>query len=249
MAATIVQNLHTYAHQSSSFYLSWFNGTRSDILLLKAHTENLFFTDPQASQTYLKSVQDAFGSLCYKQGLDREFSSEGWKLTLISKLGCLGLYKPVPYSCHLGKFFFLWMLAAGLLMPLSSLRLPLLMVLPMFPKQLQTRTEKNVSKLLLWAQSPQTTSGVALDHSCSSLSSSSIAASQLFVSKTSHAVFTRSASLGRHSLKPQHLVVGLLLHLQGNSIHMLSAPDSSLLPAGQALWLTSIFYSLTQRKI
>lgn len=104
-----------------------------------------------------------------------------------------------------------------------------------FLRDCKQHTQKNISKQLLWAQSPQTTSGVALHHSCSSLSSSSIPAPQLFVSRTSHAVFTRSASLDRHSLNPQCLVVGLLLHLQGNSIHMLSAPDSSLLPAGQAL--------------
>lgn len=141
-----------------------------------------------------------------------------------------------------------------LLIPLSATiqhsRLPLLMVLPMVSwVTVNNPHRKNVSKQLLWAQSPQATSGVALRHSSSSMSSSSIPAPQPFVSRTSHVVFTRSASLGRHSLKPQRLVVGLLLHLQGNSIHMLSAPDSSLLPARQALWLTSIFYCLTQRKI
>lgn len=62
-------------------------------------------------------------------------------------------------------------------------------------------------------------------------SSCSTPAPPSFAGRSSGAVFTRSASLGRHSLNPQRLVVGLPLHLQGNSIHTLSALDSSLLAA------------------
>lgn len=67
------------------------------------------------------------------------------------------------------------------------------------------------------------------------LSSSSSPAPPSFVGRSGGAVLPRCAPLSRQSLNPHRLVVGLPLHLQGNSIHTLSALDSSLLAARQAL--------------
>lgn len=110
--------------------------------------------------------------------------------------------------------------------------------------------KKKVSKQLLLAQSPRRTSGVALHHpSSSSTKFLQHPNTSVLCFKAQPCCFHTFCLAWQAFIKSSTSSCWSSFHLQGNSIHMLSAPDSSLLPAWQALWLTSIFYLFTQRKI
>lgn len=113
------------------------------------------------------------------------------------------------------------------------------------------KKKKKVSKQLLQAQSPRQTSGVALHHPPSSFSTKFLQhpSTSVLCFKAQPCCFHTFCLAWQAFIKTSTSSCWSSLHLQGNSIHMLSAPDSSLLPAWQALWLTSIFYLFTQRKI
>lgn len=95
---------------------------------------------------------------------------------------------------------------------------------------------------------PGRASGLTLrDPPPTQLGSPSIPAPPAHIPRSGCSVFMHSVLLGKRPLKPQHAVVGLPPHLLGNSIHTLSAPDSSLSAAWQALQPTSILCTPTQR--